>query len=97
MILLCRKDRARSEAHSLTKKRWYHDGTVGLMAMTLRLTDEQDTRLTELARMQGISKQQAVARLIDAAAERATKDERLRAIAARVKDRDADLLERLAQ
>ncbi|GMA40166.1 CopG family transcriptional regulator [Mobilicoccus caccae] len=65
--------------------------------MTLRLDPEQDAKLTELAAAQGISKQQAVLRLIDTAASRATREERLRAIAQRVKDRDGELLDRLAQ
>lgn len=65
--------------------------------MTLRLTDDQDAKLTLLASSQGISKQQAVLRLIDAAAERGNREERLRQIARRVQERDGELLDRLAQ
>ncbi len=65
--------------------------------MTLRLSDDHDAKLTALAAAQGVSKQQAVLRLIDAAAERDSKNERLHRVAARVKARDAELLERLAQ
>ncbi|GAB2467003.1 CopG family transcriptional regulator [Jatrophihabitans fulvus] len=67
------------------------------MAMTLRLTDEQDRRLTERAEAQGISKQEAVIRALDRDSERA-------AVAGEVKDwadyaltRYASLLDRLAQ
>lgn len=65
--------------------------------MTLRLSDDHDTKLTALAAAQGVSKQQAVLRLIDAAAER---DIRTREIDAAMDDvlrQDADLLHRLAQ
>ena len=48
---------------------WYHSG----MAMTLRLTDEQDRMLTDLARAEGISKQDAVVRAI---VDRASEDQR---------------------
>ncbi len=67
------------------------------MAMTLRLSSEQDERLTHLAASQGVSKQQAVLRLIDDATLRASREERLRAIVDRVKARDGELLDRLAQ
>lgn len=38
--------------------------------MTLRLTDEQDAELTTLARVQGISKNEAVVRAINSQARR---------------------------
>lgn len=44
---------------------WYHADTITLMAMTLRLTAEQEAQLTELSEMWGISRQQAVTRAID--------------------------------
>lgn len=40
------------------------------MAMTLRLDEDQDRRLTELARAEGVSKQEAVVRAIDEAVSR---------------------------
>jgi len=40
------------------------------MAMTLRLTEDQDRALTRLAEMQQISKQEAAVRAIEAQAER---------------------------
>lgn len=65
--------------------------------MTLRLTDEQDRRLSERAEAQGISKQEAVIRALERDAERAV-------VAGEVKDwadyalqRYASLLDRLAQ
>ena len=67
------------------------------MAMTLRLTEEQDATLERLARAQNISKQEAVWRAIEAQFDRL-------AIAADVKQwadhaiaRYEDLLARLAQ
>ncbi|HHV20690.1 MAG TPA: ribbon-helix-helix protein, CopG family [Propionibacterium sp.] len=66
------------------------------MAMTLRLTPEQDAKLTELARSQGVSKQQAVLRLIDDATERAVRRREIDTIMDDVLDRDAELLDRLA-
>ena len=44
------------------------------MAMTLRLTDDQDRALTLLARAQGSSKQEAAIRAIVAAAARVVAD-----------------------
>jgi len=64
--------------------------------MTLRLTPEQDAKLTELARSQGVSKQQAVLRLIDDATERAVRRREIDTIMDDVLDRDAELLDRLA-
>ena len=66
------------------------------MAMTLRLTPEQDAKLTELARSQGVSKQQAVLRLIDDATERAVRRREIDTIMDAVLDRDSELLDRLA-
>lgn len=65
--------------------------------MTLRLSDEQDANLTELARTQGISKQQMVLRLIDAAAERNLRRTEVDRIMDDVLERDAELLDRLSQ
>lgn len=49
---------------------WYQVDTIDRMAMTLRLTEEQDKALTELAAAQGVSKGEAAARAIMEAAER---------------------------
>ncbi len=67
------------------------------MAMTLRLSDDHDAKLTELARQQGISKQQAVLRLIDAATQRNARRVQIDAIMDDVLEQDAELLNRLAQ
>lgn len=66
------------------------------MAMTLRLTDEQDAKLTELATIQGISTQQAVIRLIDTASLRAERRREVDLIMDDVLTRDVELLDRLA-
>ena len=49
---------------------WYHGGIMAGMAMTLRLTDEQDAALQRLADAQHISKQEAVVRAIESQAQR---------------------------
>lgn len=67
------------------------------MAMTLRLNAEQDAKLAALAQSQGISKQQAILRLIDAATERSARGREIDAIMDDVLTRDAELLDRLAQ
>lgn len=65
------------------------------MAMTLRLTDEQDRMLTELAAAQQISKQEAVVRAIaDYVGRRA---ELRDALLKRIVDEDAALLDLLAR
>lgn len=67
------------------------------MAMTLRLSAEQDAKLAALAQAQGVSKQQAILRLIDAASERALRRREIDTIMDDVLTRDAELLDRLAQ
>jgi predicted transcriptional regulator len=67
------------------------------MSMTLRLDDAQDAALTALAASQGISKNEAAIRAIQAAADR---DHREAAIEAAISDtvtRYATTLERLGQ
>ena len=64
--------------------------------MTLRLTDEQDAKLTELATIQGISTQQAVIRLIHTASLRAERRREVDLIMDDVLTRDVELLDRLA-
>jgi len=67
------------------------------MAMTLRLTEEQDRALTLLAEADGVSKQEAACRaIVDAAAHR-THDARVRELSAHTRGRYADLLDRLAR
>lgn len=72
---------------------WYHSA----MAMTLRLSEEQDRALEALARADGVSKQEAAVRAITDAADRRVHDARVRALSAAARERYADLLERLGR
>jgi len=72
---------------------WYHEA----MAMTLRLTEEQERALTLLAQADGISKQEATVRAIMDAASRRVHDERVRDLSSAARARYADLLDRLGQ
>lgn len=67
------------------------------MAMTLRLTEEQERALALLAEADGVSKHEATIRAITEAASRRVRDERVRALSADGRKRYAALLERLAQ
>jgi hypothetical protein len=66
------------------------------MAMTLRLTEEQDARLETVAKTLGMSKQQAVIALIEQFDEAASRRTRIDEIYQKVMTRDAELMERLA-
>lgn len=65
--------------------------------MTLRLTDEQDRVLTELAAAEGISKQDAVVRAILERSSRLAKDSEVRRLAREAIRDYGPLLDRLAQ
>ncbi|MBE7189945.1 hypothetical protein [Jatrophihabitans endophyticus] len=65
------------------------------MAMTLRLTDEQDRALTALAEAQKISKQEAAVRAIEDAASRRTQTRD--AVLRRIVTEDQALLDLLAK
>jgi uncharacterized protein (DUF1778 family) len=67
------------------------------MAMTLRLTDEQDRVLTLLAEADGTSKHDAVVRAITEAAARRLHEGRVAELSAATRARYADLLDRLGQ
>ena len=67
------------------------------MAMTLRLTDEQDRALELLAKADGVSKQEAAVRAITDAAARRVHDDRVRELSAAARERYADLLDRLGR
>lgn len=67
------------------------------MAMTLRLTDEQDALLQRLADAQHISKQEAVLRAIEDSAERLETSKDVKAWADHALVRYESLLDRLAQ
>lgn len=67
------------------------------MAMTLRLTEQQERALALLAEADGVSKHEATVRAITEAAARRVRDERVRELSREGRDRYAALLERLAQ
>jgi uncharacterized protein (DUF1778 family) len=72
---------------------WYHV----VMAMTLRLTAEQDRALELLARAEGVSKQEAAVRAISEVAARHLHDERVDELSSTARERYADLLDRLGR
>lgn len=67
------------------------------MAMTLRLTPDDEQALARLAEAQGVSRQEATVRAIHEAEQRHVRTERVRELSARGRDRYADLLQRLGQ
>ena len=67
------------------------------MAMTLRLTEEQERALMMLAEAEGVSKHEAVVRAIADAAARRVRDRRVRELSRDGRARYASLLDRLAQ
>jgi hypothetical protein len=67
------------------------------MAMTLRLTEEQERALALLAAADGISKHEAAVRAIVDAAARRVRDDRVRELSWDGRARYAALLERLAR
>jgi uncharacterized protein (DUF1778 family) len=67
------------------------------MAMTLRLTDEQERALTLLAEADGTSKHEAVVRAITEAAARRLHDRQVEKLSAVARYRYADLLDRLGR
>lgn len=73
--------------------KWYHL----FMAMTLRLTAEQEAQLTALAQQTNMSKQQAAVMAIEEAAQRRAYDAKLDSAIDSVLTRYADALERLGK
>lgn len=68
-----------------------------IMAMNLRLDDEQDRVLTALAEAEGVSKNEAAIRAIMDRAARLTREARVREATDEVIERYGPLLDRLAQ
>ena len=66
------------------------------MAMTLRLTPEQDARLEALAASLGVSKHQAVIEMIETVDLSAQRRIQLDGIFDKVMQRDAELMQRLS-
>ncbi|BDS49810.1 hypothetical protein RKACHI23_00720 [Rhodoluna lacicola] len=71
---------------------WYHYG----MAMTLRLTPEQDAQLTAVAQALNLSKQQAATQAIEEFLESRDQEVMVKRAFDLVLKRDAELLRRLA-
>lgn len=67
------------------------------MAMTLRLTEDDEQALTVLAEAQGISKQEATVRAIRDAAARRVHENQVSELSASARARYADVLERLGR
>jgi len=67
------------------------------MAMTLRLTDEDERALAALAATQGISKQEATVRAIRDAAARGLHEAKVSELSAQARERYADVLDRLGR
>jgi hypothetical protein len=67
------------------------------MAMTLRLDDNDERALRELAEAEGVSKHEAVLRAIHARALRTSRQEEVRRHARAVVERYGDVLDRLAR
>ena len=67
------------------------------MAMTLRLTDEDEHALAALAAAQGISKQEATVRAIRDAAARGLHEAKVSELSAQARERYADVLDRLGR
>ena len=67
------------------------------MAMTLRLSKEDERLLTLLAQEDGVSRQEATIRAIHEVAARRGHEQRVKEAAARVRIRYAEVLERLGR
>ena len=67
------------------------------MAMTLRLSPEDESALVALAETEGVSKQEATVRAIREAAARRGHEVRVHELSVRGRERYADLLERLGR
>jgi predicted transcriptional regulator len=76
---------------------WYQTDTIGSMAMTLRLTDDQAAALRARAEREGRSMQQVAVSALDEYLLRTQDDELTDRIAARGAERFADLLRRLGE
>ena len=67
------------------------------MAMTLRLTPDDEQALTQLAEAEGVSKQEATVRAIHEAASPRLRREKVTALSAAARDPDTDQLDRLGR
>lgn len=67
------------------------------MAMTLRLTDEDERALATLAELDGVSKHEAMLRAIRESATRRAHQAQVSELSAAARERYADLLDRLGK
>ncbi len=67
------------------------------MTMTLRLTDEDDARLTKMAQAEGISKNEVAVRAIRERADRFASNDEVRRLTREAIEQYGPLLDRLAQ
>lgn len=67
------------------------------MAMTLRLTPDDEQALALLAEADGVSKQEATVRAIHEAVARRVRRDKVATLSASARDRYADLLDRLGR
>ncbi|GLZ30288.1 hypothetical protein Lesp02_24780 [Lentzea sp. NBRC 105346] len=74
---------------------WYQVGTVRFMAMTLRLTDEENQRLSDLAEAEGRSKQEVIRLALADRWARMQQEEKLGEVLGRVLPKYRGLLDRL--
>lgn len=73
----------------------YHHGTIGVMAMNLRLSEEEMAALRRKAAEEGRSMQEVARAAIDAYV--SARPARLRAAIELVRSEDAELLDRLSR
>lgn len=75
----------------------YHTGIIAAMAMTLRLTDDDEQALVRLAELDGVSKHEATLRAIRESAVRRAHQADVSELSAAARERYADLLNRLGR
>lgn len=76
---------------------WYLGDTIRWMAMTLRLTDEEQAALRERAALEGASMQEAARRAVREYIARGDHRDRVAAAAELITQRHADALQRLGE
>jgi hypothetical protein len=78
-------------------ERWYRTDTICAVAMTLRLTDDEQTALRARAEAEGISMQEAARRAVREYVARNEHRDRVSEAASRILSAHADAIERLGQ
>ena len=77
--------------------RWYHFDTIGAMAMTLRLSEDEHAALRNQAQAEGISMQEAARRAVRAYLARGRHQDRVSLASHQVMDAHAEALDRLGR